>query len=97
MKKITVHRIFNENELTHIGTGWRIVLVVREGRKYVTVLDWTTMDYDRIEKDEWNDIRMDVLQYPRSHVIAQMKACIKRFEEITRVMQDALKVVEAGK
>jgi hypothetical protein len=36
---MSLYRIFNEDEIPSFGTGWRSVIALAPGRKWITILD----------------------------------------------------------
>jgi hypothetical protein len=47
-----MYRIHLNDELRKIGSGHRTVLI-KEGRVWITVFDWTTLRHQRIKKSAW--------------------------------------------
>ena len=62
---MSVYRIFNQGEIASLGKpapakagGWRSVIALAPGRKWITVLDWTTLETARLvapdnEPESW--------------------------------------------
>lgn len=50
---MSLYRIFNQGEVPNLGTGWRSVVALTPGRKWITILDWTTLDTARLPLDLW--------------------------------------------
>ena len=50
---MSLYRIFNQGEIAGFGDGWRSVIALAPGRKWITVVDWTTLDAARLPLDLW--------------------------------------------
>jgi hypothetical protein len=50
---MSIYRIFNQGEIPSLADGWRSVIALAPGRKWITVLDWTTLDAARLPLDLW--------------------------------------------
>jgi hypothetical protein len=46
-------RVYNQGEIPLLAHGWRSVLCLTPGRKWVTVIDWTTLETARLEIPAW--------------------------------------------
>lgn len=51
-----LYRVFNQGEIPIIGHGWRSIIVLPPGRKWVTLIDWTTLETTRIELTLWKNL-----------------------------------------
>ena len=50
---MSIYRIFNQGEIASLAHGWRSVIALAPGRKWITVLDWTTLETARLPLDLW--------------------------------------------
>lgn len=50
----SLYRIFNQGEIASLGAGWRSVIALKPGRRWVTILDWTTLQSTRLLLDLWS-------------------------------------------
>ena len=48
-----LYRIYNQGEIRSLAHGWRSVIILTPGRKWVTVIDWTTLETTRMEVAAW--------------------------------------------
>jgi hypothetical protein len=48
-----LYRVFNQGELAGLAHGWRCVIALKPGRKWLTVIDWTTLETARLEIAAW--------------------------------------------
>ncbi len=39
-----LYRVYNQGEIPSLAHGWRSVITLTPGRKWVTVIDWTTLE-----------------------------------------------------
>ena len=39
-----IYRVYNQGEIPSLAHGWRSVIALTPGRKWVTVIDWTTLE-----------------------------------------------------
>jgi hypothetical protein len=86
---MTVYRVFNEGEIANLAHGWRSVIALVPGRKWITVVDWATLDTARVPLDLCQRLR------PRpatGYSLRRVRAAIKgrlRYVEKTRAISAA--------
>lgn len=51
-----LYRVFNQGEIPILGHGWRSIIALTPGRKWVTLIDWTTLETARIELALWENL-----------------------------------------
>ena len=39
-----LYRVYNSGEIPSLAHGWRSVIAVPPGRKWLTLIDWTTLE-----------------------------------------------------
>jgi hypothetical protein len=86
---MSIYRIFNQGEITGLGAGWRSVIALAPGRKWITVLDWTTLETTRLPLDLWR--RLDprpAAGYSPRRIRAAIKARL-RYVRSTKVIRAA--------
>ena len=86
-----MYRIHLQDELRQIGSGHRMVLV-KEGRVWITVLDWTTLRHQRVKKSAWaalNPVPID-RDAKTNRVIRKAIRCRLRFQDRTKLIKEAL-------
>jgi hypothetical protein len=49
----SLYRIFNQGEIAGLAAGWRSVIALKPGRRWITILDWTTLESTRLPLDLW--------------------------------------------
>jgi hypothetical protein len=54
---VSLYCIFNQGEIAGLAAGWRSVIALAPGRKWVTVVDWTTLETARLPLDLWPRLR----------------------------------------
>ncbi len=52
-----IYRVYNQGEIPNLAHGWRSVIALTPGRKWVTVLDWTTLETARLEIALWQKLK----------------------------------------
>jgi hypothetical protein len=52
-----LYRVYNQGEILSLAHGWRSVIALTPGRKWVTVVDWTTLETARLEIAAWQRLR----------------------------------------
>jgi hypothetical protein len=73
-----LYRIFNQGEIASLGAGWRSVIALKPGRKWVTVVDWTTLEAARLPLDLWQRMRpRPASGYSARRVRAAIKARLR--------------------
>jgi hypothetical protein len=48
-----IYRVYNQGEIPALAHGWRSVIALTPGRKWITVIDWTTLETARMEIAAW--------------------------------------------
>ena len=72
---MSIYRIFNQGEIASLADGWRSVIALAPGRKWITVLDWTTLETARLPLDLWQRLRpRPATGYSARRVRAAIKA-----------------------
>jgi hypothetical protein len=56
---MSIYRIFNQGEIARLADGWRSVIALAPGRKWITILDWTTLETARLPLDLWERLHRD--------------------------------------
>ena len=86
-----MYRIHLQDELRQIGSGHRTVLI-KEGRVWITVLDWTTLRHQQIKKSAWamlNPVAID-RDAKTNRVIHKAIRYRLRFQERTKLIKEAM-------
>ena len=52
-----IYRVYNQGEIPSLAHGWRSVIALTPGRKWITVIDWTTLETARVEIDLWHKLK----------------------------------------
>jgi hypothetical protein len=52
-----MYRVYNQGELTSLAHGWRSVIALTPGRKWITLIDWTTLETARIDLGTWQTLK----------------------------------------
>jgi hypothetical protein len=76
------YRIFNQGQIAGLAKpapakagGWRSVIALTPGRKWITVVDWATLETGRVTLDLWKRLHpLPVTDYSLRRVRKVMKA-----------------------
>jgi hypothetical protein len=52
-----LYRVYNQGEIPSLAHGWRSVIALTPGRKWITLLDWTTLETARLEIAAWATLK----------------------------------------
>lgn len=52
-----LYRVYNQGEIPSLAHGWRPVITLTPGRKWITVIDWTTLETARLEIAAWQRLK----------------------------------------
>ena len=75
---MSVYRIYNQGEIARLADGWRSVIALAPGRKWITILDWTTLETARLPLDLWQRLQpVPAAGYSRRHIRAAIKARLR--------------------
>ena len=50
---MSLYRIFNQGEIASLAAGWRSIIALSPGRKWITIVDWATLERARLPLDLW--------------------------------------------
>ena len=53
---IALFRVYNSGEIACLAHGWRSVVAMPPGRRWTTLIDWTTLETARIEIAVWETL-----------------------------------------
>ena len=68
-----LYRIYNEGDIPALPSGWRTVFA-KEGRKWVEVTDWTTLEGFKLSMADWHRIKPRPAEADRRRIRQHMKA-----------------------
>lgn len=80
MKHATLHKFFNEAvnpPLNRLGAGWRSVVMLPPGRKWITLVDWTTLEVIKMRRADWEKLKPEAISYRSNVVLRTMKQRLK--------------------
>ena len=88
------YRVFNQGEIPTLGHGWRSVILLTPGRKWVTVIDWTTLETARLEIAAWETLHpLEAAGLNRRKVYAAMRRRLK-YVTATQAIKQALRLLK---
>jgi hypothetical protein len=50
-------RVYNQGEIPSLAHGWRSVIALTPGWRWVTLIDWTTLETARLEVAAWETLK----------------------------------------
>jgi hypothetical protein len=85
-----IYRVYNQGEIPPLAHGWRSLIALTPGRKWVTVLDGTTLETARMEIAAWQRLKPqpDDRLNPRKVRAALRRR--RRYGTPTRAVREAL-------
>jgi len=87
---MSIYRIFNQGEIGSFADGWRSVIALTPGRKWITVLDWTTLETARLPLDLWRRLQpQPATGYSPRRIRAAIKARL-RYVSKTKTIRAAI-------
>ena len=92
---MSIYRIFNQGEIASLADGWRSVIALPPGRKWITVLDWTTLETARLPLDLWRRLHpCPATGYSARRVRAAIKARL-RYASKTKTIRAAAALLKS--
>jgi hypothetical protein len=94
--EMTVYRIYNQGEVPSLAHGWRSVIALEPGRKWVTVIDWTTLETARLDLATWARMKPEELH---DYSPRKIRGAIRRrleYVQATQAIKDALASLRAA-
>lgn len=98
----TLYRFYNEaveGSLRNLGCGYRSVLALPPGRKWITLLDWTTLDVATVSIADWARMKPEPTQARSARILASIKHRLPyKFDDgkPTGTIKEALAILKAG-
>jgi hypothetical protein len=89
-----LYRVFNQGEIPSLAHGRRSIIALTPGRKWITVIDWATLETARLEITAWQRLKPqpDGGLNPRK-VRAAMRRRLK-YVTPTGPIQEALRLLQ---
>ena len=94
---MSLHRIFNQGEIASLAHGWRSVIALAPGRKWITVVDWTTLETARLPLDLWQRLEpRPVTGYSHRRMRAAIAARLRYVEKTKAIAAAAASLNRKG-
>ena len=91
-----LYRVYNQGEIPCLAHGWRSVIVLTPGRKWVTVIDWTTLETARMEVAAWKSLQpLEAAGLNRRKVRAAMRRRLQ-YVTATQAIRQALRLLRSA-
>lgn len=89
-----LYRVYNQGEIPAPACGWRSILALTPGRKWVTVIDWTTLETAGLEIAQWERLKPQLQDgLNRRKVRAVMRSRL-RYVTATATIREALRLLQ---
>lgn len=105
IKRVTLHRFYNEHDIPKFGCGVRRVIALAPGRKWVTLVDPFTLDVAHVPLATWQRLRPEETEARRHVVVDAMKNRMqyfmgtddkgKSYSTLTQAQKEAYAMVRA--
>ena len=88
-----LYRVYNQGEIPALAHVWRSLIALTPGRKWVTVIDWTTLETARLEITAWQKLKpQSDGSLNRRKVRAAMRRRLK-YAAPTEAIREALRLI----
>lgn len=88
-----LYRVYNAGEIPCLAHGWRSVIALHPGRKWLTLIDWTTLETARMDIAAWERLKpLPDAGMNRRKVRAAMRRRLK-YKASTRAIEEALRLL----
>jgi len=89
-----LYRIYNQGEIPSLAHGCHSVIALTPGRKWITLLDWSTLETARLEIATWERLQPQPdNSLSRRKVRAAMRRRL-RYVTPTEAIRDALRLLQ---
>jgi len=89
-----LYRVYNQGEIPSLAHGWRSVIALTPGRKWVTVIDWTTLETARIEINLWQKLKPQSQDRLNSRKVRAVMRRRLRYVTPTEAIREALRQLQ---
>jgi hypothetical protein len=94
---MSLHRIFNQGEIASLAHGWRSVIALDPGRKWITIVDFATLETARLPLDLWQRLQpQPATGYSRRRVRAAIAARLRYVEKTKAISAAAASLSRKG-
>lgn len=101
MRKVTLHKFYNEHDIPQFGCGLRSVIALPPGRKWITLVCPFTLDQAHVSVQLWQRIKAEPWEARRHVIIDSMKHRMTYFvnaegkSTVTNAVKEAYKQIRA--
>jgi hypothetical protein len=89
-----LYRVYNSGEIVSLAHGWRSVIALEPGRRWITLVDWATLETARMEIAAWNSLKPQPhTRVNRRKVLATMRRRLKYATE-TQAVREAIRLLK---
>jgi hypothetical protein len=92
-QRAMLFRVYNAGEIPVLAHGWRSVIAMHPGRKWLTLIDWATLETARVEIAAWDKLKPEPdSTMNRRKVRAVMRHRLK-YAATTQAISDAIRLL----
>lgn len=88
-----VYRIYNQGEISAMADGWRSVVALAPGRRWITIIDWTTLETARLDVTAWQRLKPEPHTGVRLRTVKSVKRRRLKYVTPTQAMNDAIRLL----
>jgi hypothetical protein len=87
-----IYRIYNQGEIPQLASGYRAVIALHPGRKWIVLVDWSTLETAKVEIATWERMKPQPVDFRLRPVIRAMKERLK-YVAATQSIKDAMATI----
>jgi hypothetical protein len=88
------YRVFNQGEIASLAHGWRSIIALTPGRKWVTLIDWTTLETARLERTTWERLKPKTAAGLNPRKVRAVMRRRLRYVTPTEAIREALRLLQ---
>ena len=88
-----LYRLYNQGDVPSLAHGWRSVVALKPGRKWITLIDWTTLETSRMDMAAWHRLKPQQVSMNPRKVRAVMRRRLK-YVTPTQAIKEALSLLK---
>lgn len=91
-----IYRIFNQGEIPQLATGYRSVIALQPGRKWIKIIDWSTLETANVEIATWARMKPAEETHLKIRKVKSIMKARLRYVTKTETIKEALKSLEVA-
>ena len=89
-----IYRIYNQGEIPSLAHGWRSVVALTPGRKWLTVIDWTTLEAARLDIATWERLKPQAAAGTNRRKVGRLMRRRLQYVTPTNAIKEALRLLK---